>query len=298
MQSVPITSLQTWFPDQQVVPLWPESQLSYHLEQSYQDRRVNPDLPDRAVFQVSNPELVVFKPEKPNGIGIMLLPGGGYRRVAVDKEGVDSARVLNQAGFTVFVMTYRMPGEGHEFGPLTTLADAQRGLRLARQLGPDLLSVGVLGFSAGGHAAASLATGFQQDIYPEQDEADHLSARPDFCALMYPVISMDQSIAHIGSRTELIGQAPGESDISRFSMEKQVTPEMPPCFLLHASDDDAVSVENSVVFWQALRQQGIATEMHLFEKGQHGFGIRGAKGLPVSVWPRLLTAWLDNLISG
>lgn len=295
MQALPITSLQTWFPEQQVVPLWPSSKLSFHIKQSYQDRSVNADLPDRAVFEVTNPEIVVFEPEKPNGTGILLLPGGGYRRVAIDKEGTDSARVLNQAGFTVFVMTYRMPDEGHEFGSFTTLADAQRGLRLVRQLAPNLSSVGVLGFSAGGHAAASLATGHQQEIYPYLDEADRLSARPDFCALMYPVISMDQSIAHMGSRTELIGSSPSESDINRFSMEKQVTPDMPPCFLLHASDDDAVSVENSVVFWQALRQHGTATEMHLFEKGLHGFGVRGAQGLPVSVWPQLLSAWLQNL---
>lgn len=295
MQAVPINSLQTWFSELKVVPLWPSSQLSSHIQQCYQDRGVNAGLSDRAVFQVTNPEIVVFEPEKPNGIGILLLPGGGYRLVSVDKEGVDSARVLNQAGFTVFVMTYRMPNEGHDLGSMTTLADAQRGLRLARQLAPDLSSVGVLGFSAGGHAAASLATGHQQVIYRYQDEADRLSARPDFCALMYPVISMDKSIAHMGSRTELIGQSPCESDIIRFSIEKQVTQDMPPCFLLHASDDSAVSVENSVVLWQALRQNGIATEMHLFEKGQHGFGIRGAQGLPVSIWPQLLSVWLLNL---
>ncbi len=299
MQIAPIPSLKAWFPEQQVVPLWPvsstsSSNTSSPMLQSYQDRSVQAERPNRAVFHVTDPEMVVFEPETSNGIGILLLPGGSYQRVAVDKEGADSARVLNQAGFTVFVMTYRMPNEGHEFGSMTPLADAQRGLRLARYLAPQLSSFGVLGFSAGGHVAASLATGHQHDIYPKQDEADSLPARPDFCALMYPVISMDESIAHMGSRAELSGGAGDGLDIDRFSLEKQVSKDTPSCFLLHASDDSAVDVANSVVFWQALRQHAITTEMHLFEQGEHGFGIRGAIGLPVAIWPKLLSAWLQK----
>ncbi|MDW3150471.1 alpha/beta hydrolase, partial [Vibrio sp. 2132-1] len=191
--------------------------------------------------------------------------------------------------------TYRMPNEGHEFGAWPPLADAQRAMRLVRQLplASHLSSIGVLGFSAGGHVAASLATSHALDIYPLQDEADRVSAKPDFCALMYPVISMNTDIAHMGSRAELLANLERESDLLRFSLEKQVTSDMPPCFLLHASDDTAVSAENSLVFWQALRQHEIATEMHLFEQGKHGFGIRDAQGLPVAAWPQLLSAWLQ-----
>lgn len=141
----------------------------------------------------------------------------------------------------------------------------------------------------------ALATNHALDIYPLQDEAERVSAKPDFCALMYPVISMNIDIAHMGSRAELLANLERESDLLRFSLEKQVTSDMPPCFLLHASDDTAVSAENSLVFWQALRQHEIATEMHLFEQGKHGFGIRDAQGLPVAAWPQLLSAWLQNL---
>lgn len=113
--------------------------------QSYQERNPNELLPDRSVFDITHPEIVVFEPEQSNGIGILLMPGGGYQRVSVDKEGADSARVLNQAGFTVFVMTYRMPNEGHEFGAWTPLADAQRAMRLVRRLplASHLSSIGV-----------------------------------------------------------------------------------------------------------------------------------------------------------
>ncbi|MDG2738392.1 alpha/beta hydrolase, partial [Vibrio parahaemolyticus] len=230
MHVAPITSLQTWFPEHLVLPLWSEPQIPSHLVQSYQERNPNELLPDRAVFDITHPEIVVFEPEQSNGIGILLMPGGGYQRVSVDKEGADSARVLNQAGFTVFVMTYRMPNEGHEFGAWTPLADAQRAMRLVRQLplASHLSWIGVLGFSAGGHVAASLATSHALDIYPLQDEADRVSAKPDFCALMYPVISMNTDIAHMGSRAELLANLERESDLLRFSLEKQVTSDMPP----------------------------------------------------------------------
>ncbi|MCE0494766.1 alpha/beta hydrolase [Vibrio salinus] len=296
MSTEPIISMRTWFPDQLVIPLWPEPDAMPEMQQCYQERSSDPERPDRAVLNITRPEIVVFKPEHPNGIGILLLPGGGYQRVAVDREGTDTARVLNKAGFTVFVMTYRMPNEGHYLGPLTPLADAQRAIRLIRYLPAAhyLSHVGVLGFSAGGHVAASLALQYAKNLYPAQDRADSLETRPDFCALMYPVISMDSTIAHVGSKTELLGSLENDEDITLFSLEKQVSVSVAPCFILHASDDESVVAENSIVFWQALREYGIAAEMHLFEKGGHGFGIQGTEGLPVAMWPELLADWLQK----
>lgn len=255
---------------------------------------------DRAVTGIRAPEITVYAPNKPNGVGILVTPGGSYRRVVLDKEGSALASFFNARGYTLFVMTYRMPGDGHEEGADAPLADVQRAMRVIRASAGewklDPARIGVLGFSAGGHVAASLGTRHDEAVYAPLDAVDEYPARPAFMALVYPVITMRDEHHHSGSRHELIGDNPTEAQIHHYSLEERVTRDAPPTFLLHAADDPAVKVENSLAMFSALRRVGVPVEMHLFERGKHGFGIRDAQGLPVALWPELMMNWIATKV--
>lgn len=284
-------------------PVWPQGDapgaVTSSVQQQVVERSKDPTLPDRAVTGIRRPEITVYAPETPNGIALLITPGGSYQRVVLDKEGSDLAPYFTQQGYTLFVMTYRMPADGHQEGADAPLADAQRAIRTLRthaaqwRINPH--HIGVMGFSAGGHVAASLGTRFAQTVYPAQDEIDYANARPDFMVLLYPVISMQENIAHPGSRKALIGSHPSDTQIQRYSAEKQVSTQTPPTFLVHAIDDPSVPVDNSLVMLAALREHGIPAEIHLFEQGKHGFGIRGTTGLPAAMWPQLLNNWIKSL---
>lgn len=248
-------------------------------------------LRDRALIHTRKPTLVVFRPQTPNGAAVMLIPGGGYERVVLDKEGYETARWLADRGYTCFVLFYRLPGDGWSAGPDAPLQDAQRGLRLVRSraaamgFNPD--RVAIMGFSAGGHVAASLTTRFAAKVYQRIDAADDLSARPSLSALIYPVITMDPASMHGGSRKQLLGAHPTPEQIALYSPERQIGPDLPPVFLLHAADDKAVPVENSLMMFSALKAKAIPAELHVFEEGDHGFGLRFVTGKPVAAWPGL-----------
>ncbi|WP_129232570.1 alpha/beta hydrolase [Cronobacter condimenti] len=256
---------------------------------------------DRSVTGVRAPRITVYAPQTPNGVGILVTPGGSYRRVVLDKEGSALAPAFNDRGYTLFVMTYRLPDDDHAEGADAPLADLQRAMRLIRaqaarwQLDPQKL--GVLGFSAGAHAAASLGTRWNDAVYVPLDETDACSARPAFMGLVYPVMTMEAPDAHPGSRQALIGTMPDEAAIRRYSPETAVNDRTPPAFLLHAVDDPAVKVENSLRMFNALHAHGVPVEMHLFEKGRHGFGIRDALDLPAHIWPELLMNWLEDKLA-
>lgn len=299
MSDFSFTSLTQWFPDHDVMALWPSVHAAPPLSPRFSERSSDDVIRDREVSQIVMPEMVVVTPQQSNGIGLLVMPGGSYQRVAFDKEGMDTAVAMSEKGYTVFAMTYRMPGDGHAEGVHAPLADAQRAIRLIRAHADrwGLRHVGIVGFSAGGHAAGTLVVHHAQNVYPAQDAADELSARPDFAALMYPVISMDDDIGHPGSRHELMGDHPNPETRQHYSLHTQVRSDTPPCFLLHASDDAAVKVENSVVFWHALKSHRVPTELHLFERGGHGFGVRGAQQLPAQHWPQLLDSWLQSQFS-
>jgi len=255
---------------------------------------------DRAVTGIRAPEITVYAPSKPNGVGILVTPGGSYRRVVLDKEGSALASFFNARGYTLFVMTYRMPGDGHEEGADAPLADIQRAMRVIRasagewQLDPARIGGRVSG--AGGQGAGRPGPRHDETVYAPLDAADALSARPAFMALVYPVITMQGEHYHPGSRLELMGDNPGEELIRRYSLEARVTRDAPPAFLLHAADDPAVKVENSLAMFTALRRVGVPVEMHLFERGKHGFGIRDAQGLPVALWPELMMNWIATKV--
>jgi acetyl esterase/lipase len=263
------------------------------------ERSKDPAVKDRAVFGVTQPTLEIWKPQNPNGTAVIVMPGGAYQRVVVDKEGIEMGERLTRDGITVFVLTYRLPVGGHTHSSAVALQDAQRAVRLVRKnaqawgLKPD--HIGVMGFSAGGHVAASLGTSFDKKVYDAVDEADSISAKPDFLALVYPVISMDAGVTHEESRRNLLGTEPSEAAINEYSADKHVRPDMPPTFLLHADDDSQVTTENTIRLYRALKAAQVSAELHIFRKGEHGFGLRFTKGLPVAVWPDLYVAWVRNL---
>ncbi|RHW16275.1 alpha/beta hydrolase [Sphingomonas gilva] len=258
-------------------------------------RSADPRISDRFVEHVARPRMAVFRPARANGGAVLVMPGGGYVRVVIDKEGHELGRWLSARGYTVFVLFYRLPGDGWAAGPDVALSDAQRAMRLirhrARDYDIDPARVAAMGFSAGGHLCADLATRFAHPAYAPVDAADALSARTVVAAPIYPVIGMRAPHAHAGSRAQLIGQGADEALEDAHSPHLNVSAETPPTFLVHAEDDGAVPVENSLLLRAALRAKGIPVETHLFARGGHGFGLRGAAGTPASVWPELFLAW-------
>ena len=243
--------------------------------------------------KVTHPTLEVFlAKENPTQTGVIILPGGGYTHLAMEKEGYQIAEWFNQQGIHAFVLKYRMPSDksmtNKTVGPLQ---DAQRAMRLVRRntekynLNPE--KIGVIGFSAGGHLASTLSTHDAQRTYPV---ADDTSARPNFSILIYPVISMEDGITHQGSKISLLGENAAAELVENYSNETQVTEETPITFLVHATNDTAVPVENSINYYLALKDHGVSTEMHVYQDGGHGFGF-GREGTHTQ-WPEALKNWL------
>ena len=250
---------------------------------------------DRAVLGITRPRVAVFRPDRPNGAALLLMPGGGYRHVVVDKEGYEMARWAAARGVTGFVLFDRLPGEGWAAGPDVALSDAQRAMRLirhrARDYAVDPERVSAMGFSAGGHLCADLAARFAARTYEPVDEADTLSAKPHSAAPIYPVVSMDPAVTHAGSREKLLGPNPTAALEAAHSPDRNVPAGAPPHFILHAEDDETVPVENALFLRAALKAKGIPVETHLFAQGGHGFGLRNTIGKPVEAWPELWRAW-------
>ncbi len=259
------------------------------------DRIKTSGFQDRFVTDIGEPLMTVFRPKRPNGAAALLIPGGGYIRVVIDKEGFEVAHRLAEAGVTSFVLRYRLPKEGWANPADVALQDAQRALRLIRARAADFRidphRVAAMGFSAGGHVAASLATGHARAIYAAVDAADTLSARPDLSALLYPVIDMAPPLAHAGSREALLGPNPTHEAEAAYSPHRHVTADVPPTFIAHAADDPAVPLDNSLNHFAALRAAKVAAELHVFEEGGHGFGLRLARGKPAERWPEMFLAW-------
>ncbi len=282
--------------------LWPDKTApgSEHVaaQQRIVERSDDAGAPDRIITHVTKPYLVVYRPRRPNGAALLVTPGGGYERIVLDKEG--SALVpafVEQAGVTLFVLRYRLPGDGHVDARDAPLADAQRALRLIRSRAAewniDPRRIGIIGFSAGGHVAASLGTRFGDKVYADVDAADRQSARPDFMLLVYPVIDMNAH-AYRGSRVRLLGSAPTAADITAYSPQRHVDADTPPTFLLHVADDDSVPVDNSLLFFDALRRARVPAELHVYPHGGHGFGVRWAGG-SLARWPQLALDWMQSL---
>jgi acetyl esterase/lipase len=248
------------------------------------------------IADVSKPTLTRFSPTNPNGKSVIICPGGGYSILASGHEGVDVAKALNDIGVTAFVLKYRIPSDRTAIDKsLAPLQDAQQAIRMVRKnaqkWGLKVDKIGIMGFSAGGHLAATATTHFAEKADPSV--SDTISVRPDFSILIYPVISFDTTITHKGSRNNLIGTNPTAEMTQKFSNELQITPQTPPTFLVHAGDDGAVPVENSLRFYQNCIKNKVPAEMHLYAKGGHGFGMNNKT--TDDKWMERLAAWLKTM---
>lgn len=229
--------------------------------------------------------------EKATGAAIVVLPGGGYRNLSDVKEGSAVAEYLNSIGVSAFVLKYRL---GPKYGQPNQLLDASRAMRMVRSRAVeweiDANRIGILGFSAGGHLASTMATHFDSGNPNAKEELEKVSSRPDLQVLIYPVITMGE-FTHKGSKLNLLGSNPSEELIKKYSNELQITKETPPAFIVHGLDDKTVPIENSLQYVQALRKNNVPFEFHLYEKGPHGFGLGGNDPI-LSTWKDRLAAWL------
>ncbi len=247
------------------------------------------------ITRVSRPCLLVMRPANPNGAAMIVAAGGGYEFIAIGNEGVPVGRVLNAAGVTVFLLVYRLPAEGWGSGPDAPRQDAQRALRLVRargaEFGIDPARVGVLGFSAGGHLMGETAVGSARDLYAGVDATDAQPIRPALAGLIYPVITMRKPFDRTATRRILVGDDVTPDEMKTYSVDLQVGPETPPTFLVQAIDDPVAVADHPLLMFSALRKARVPAELHLFERGGHGFGL-GAPGTPAAAWPGLFLAWI------
>lgn len=247
----------------------------------------------RVGINVTRPTLSFFAAAQPTGAAALLIPGGGYSRVGIDREGYETARWLAAQGVHAFVLRYRLPANNWEAGPEVAFQDAQRAMRLIRQGGAwqvDARRVTVFGFSAGGHLAGRLATRFDRRVYAPLDEADRLSARPDGAVLFYPVVDL-HTPTHGGSRRALLGDNPTSAQLDDLSLDVNLPGTTPPVFLLHALHDRTVSVDQSLKLFSAIRASNGLVDLHVFNDGNHGFGLRADPRWPVAGWPDMVRRW-------
>ena len=250
------------------------------------------------IHQVINPTIRTYlaPKDKANGAAVLICPGGGYKILAIDHEGYQIAEWLNNLGISAFVLKYRLPDErimkDQSIGPLQ---DAQRAIRLIRnnaqkwKINPR--KIGVMGFSAGGHLAASLSTHYDTKIYEDQSG---LSARPDFSILIYPVISLQEHLTHGGSKLNLLGNSPQKEEVDFFSNELHIDTNTPPTLLIHSLDDKAVSVDNSMTYFKELKKNKINSELHIFSDGGHGYGM--GKSGSHSLWTKNAEYWFTQIL--
>ncbi len=275
-----------------IIHLWPEGTAGV-------DASVAEEIVPRhfeVVKNIHNPTLTVFRPEKPNGTAVVICPGGAYSIIATGLEGYPVAEKLNEAGVTAFVLKYRLPTtEGADFKHPVPLYDALRAIQWVRyhtveyELEAD--RIGIMGFSAGGHLAASVGTLYSEYNYGE-DDISKVSSRPDFVCLGYPVITTREGVANGCIWAPLPAEHSNEQS-QELSCELNVNAQTPPTFLMHAKDDSGVLPENSVVLYEALKRNGVVTELKLYEQGGHGFGL-GRHGTDSTQWLEDFLYWLQE----
>lgn len=279
-----------------VIKVWPAGIPGSLKNETYTEKTTVSNDVISLYAKVTDPSITVVLPpnDKATGTAVLICPGGGYGVLAFDHEGFAIARWLNENGIAGIILKYRLPSDlimkDKSVGPLQ---DAQEAIRIIRRNAAewkiDPKRVGVIGFSAGGHLASTLSTHYAEKVYEVKDT---VSARPDFSLLIYPVITFDASFTHIGSRNNLIGNTPSEDAIRHFSNELQINDKTPPAFLVHSGDDKAVPVKNSIVYFEGLVKNNIKAELHIFEKGGHGYGLSVGKGTQSS-WPGLCIKWMN-----
>lgn len=285
---------------QKVIPLWDTLPPNYEKTDESEIHTFNGDL--LRISFVQKPEIQVFLPSAnmATGQAVVICPGGGYHILAYEHEGTDFAKSLNAKGIAGIVLKYRLPVSKSNIEPhKTPLLDAQRAIRMVRFYAEDWKidpnKVGIMGSSAGGHLASTASTHFDFGNSETTDSIDQLSCRPDFSILLYPVITFDDSFTHKGSKKALLAnQLENQELVNYYSNEKQVSSQTPPAILIHASDDKAVPVNNSIEYYKALVANDVKAEMHIYPEGGHGFGLATKKGY-LSTWMDRCTTFIEGL---
>lgn len=259
------------------LPLWPNG-----APNSNELKGDEQEMDNGRVSNIKNPDITVYRAENPNGMAVIMCPGGGYARLAMNHEGHDMAPWFNTQGITYVVLKYRMPN-GHKEVPFS---DVEQAIRLVRQHAAEWninpAKVGIMGASAGGHLASTLATHYTSK-----------ETRPDFQILLYPVITMDANFTHAGSRENLITKNPSADLIAKYSNELQVNAQTPQAFIVLSSDDKAVLPQNSINYYLALLKHNVPATMHIYPTGGHGWGFRDNFTYKRQ-WTDELEKWLRN----
>lgn len=275
------------------IPLWPE-----RIRGSNEIEEKETVIEGTLIANITEPTLTIVLPEKnvATGSAVVICPGGGYVYESIFSEGTEVAKKFALHGIAGIVLKYRLPNEHADI----PLLDAQRAIRVVRYRAKDWdidsYKIGILGFSAGGHLASTAGTHFENGLLNVDDPIERISCRPDFMILVYPVITMKKEYTHLGSRTNLLGEDPDSKLIVYYSNEMHVTTDTPPTFLIHADDDKAVPAENSILFYKALRKNNVSSEIHIYEKGGHGFGL-GNPNDPASGWFDMCITWIRTKIN-
>jgi len=276
---------------QDIIPLYP-GKIPGNLPCTIQET----GKPGESTSNVTQPTLAVFRAAKPDQFkgAVLIIPGGGYQHLAMGHEGYDIAKAFNAIGITAFVLKYRLPNNSSCFEnkTLVPLMDAEQAMatirKNAQQWAIDTANIGIIGFSAGGHLAATLITKYGDKLIDDKD----INLRPDWAVLSYAVISMDDSITHAGSKKNLLGEKADRKFSDLYSADLNVSAATPPSFIFHAQDDKVVPVSNSLRFYAALVKHKVAAELHIFQNGGHGFGLNNKT--TQESWFNDLTSWLNS----
>ncbi len=283
------------------LPLWEEGEIpNYKANGEQEESFIN-----KGIYFLKNihkPNITVYLPSKglETGEAVIICPGGGYWNLAYYWEGRDIAKALNTKGIAAIVLKYRLPTtENYIVRHKSPLLDAQRAMRMVRYHAKDWNiasdKIGIMGFSAGGHLASTLSTHYDKGNLQAKDSIEQQSSRPDFSILVYPVISFNGEFTHQGSKKALLGDNPSEELLKNFSNELQVTKDTPPALLIHSSDDKAVPVKNSIVYYEALQKNNVSAEMHIYPYGGHGFSLATGKDGHLSGWIDRCTDWVHYI---
>ncbi len=248
-----------------------------------------------AVSNISTPRMRVYRPNHPNGKAVLVCGGGGYFRIQLWKESTPAARWLQNRGYTVFELIFRLPNDGWEAS--APFADAQRAMKIIRsratefKIRPD--SIGIMGFSAGGHLAGYTALRPDQPLYSGKDKFETVAARPDFAVLLFPVVSLRKPYDTTRTRREIVGENPSPEAQEAWSLDTHASADAPPMIIFSAADDPITPPGHGIALFQALKAKGAAAELHIFEEGGHGWGL-GTQQQILSQWPDIFEAWLTR----
>ncbi|MXP45336.1 alpha/beta hydrolase [Allopontixanthobacter sediminis] len=251
-----------------------------------------------AVSNVSNPRMRVYRPNAPNGTAILVIGGGGYFRIQLWKESTPAAKWLQLRGYTVFELIHRLPGDGWDAA--VPFMDAQRAMKIIRhranEFGIRSDRIGIMGFSAGGHLAGYTALNPGQALYEGRDTFEAASARPDFAALLFPVVSLRKPFDTTRTRREIVGREPSLAAQEAWSLDTHVSKDAPPTILFSSADDPITPPGHNIALFEALNGAGANVEMHIFSAGGHGWGL-GKPEQTLSQWPTLFDTWLASTMN-